>query len=148
MQASQNDMQSQIEQRMRTMRTLWVALIMSIGMYYVFTVFVGQAANARPNSTVSLTLLAVGVLMIPVALVIKKKLLTQAVEQHRPQQVQQAHIVAWAVTEVAALLGMLDFFLTGNRYYFVLFIVSVCGQLLQYPRRQHVVDAFFTNPTL
>jgi len=40
--------------------------------------------------------------------------LTQSVEQQQPQLVQQGYVIAWAVTEVAALLGLLDFFITGS----------------------------------
>ena len=65
--------------------------------------------------------------MIPVSVVIKKRFLTQSVEQQQLQLVQQGYVIAWAVTEVAALLGLLDFYLTGNRYYFILFIIAACG---------------------
>ena len=85
--------------------------------------------------------------MIPVSVAIKKRFLTQSVEQQQPQLVQQGYVIALAVTEVAALLGLLDFYLTGNRYYFLLLIIAACGQLLHFPRRQHVIDACFKNPT-
>jgi hypothetical protein len=128
------------------MRTLWSALFLSIGVYYVFTLFAEQP-TINPNSALSLTLVAVGVLMIPVSVAIKKRFLTQSVEQQQPQLVQQGYVIALAVNEVAALLGLLDFYLTGNRYYFLLFIIAACGQLLHFPRRQHVMDACFKNPT-
>jgi len=51
--------------------------------------------------------------MIPVSVPIKKRYLTQSVEQQQPL-VQQGYVIAWAVTEVAALLGLLDFFITGS----------------------------------
>ena len=79
------------------------------------------------------------------ALVIKNKLFTRAVEQRQPQLVQQGYIVAWAVSEVAALLGLLDFYVTGNRYYYVLFIIAACTQLLHFPRREHVMNASFKS---
>ena len=142
MQTSQNDLQLQIEQRIRTMRTVWSAMVLSIGVYYVFTLFAEQPA-VNPNSALSRTLVAVGLLMIPVALAIKKRFLTQSVEQQQPQLVQQGYVIAWAVTEVAALLGLLDFFITGNRYYFLLLIIGACGQLLHFPRRQHVIAAYY-----
>jgi hypothetical protein len=145
MKSAQNE--SQIDQRIRTMRTLWSAMFLSIGGYYVFTLFAERPA-INPNSTLSLTLVVIGLLMIPVAKVIKNKLLTQAVDQQRPQLVQQGYIITWLITEMAALLGLFDFYLTGNRYYFALFIIAACGQLLHFPQRRHVVDASFKNPTL
>ena len=141
MQSSPSELQFQIEQRLRTMRTLWGALFLSIVLYYLLTLFVVTPAN--PNNTLSLTLVAAGLLAIPISVVIKKKFLTQSVELQRPQLVQQGYIIALAINEVSALLGMLDFFVTGNRYYFLLFIIAICGQLLHFPRRQHVIDASF-----
>ena len=81
--------------------------------------------------------------MINVSVAIKKRFLNQSVEQQRPPLVQQGYVIAWAVTEVAALLGLLDFYLTGNRDYFLRFIIAACGQLLHFPRRQHVIDACY-----
>jgi hypothetical protein len=49
--------------------------------------------------------------------------------------------VAWAITEVGALLGLLDFFKSADRYYYVLFLIAACGQLLHFPRREHVINA-------
>lgn len=146
-QPSTNDSQFKIEQRIRTIRTLWIAMFLSVCIYYVFTLFVGQR-SANHNNTLSLVLLAVGLSGTLLSFPIKKRLLTQSVNQQRVQLVQQGYIVAWAVTEVAALLGLLDFFATGNRYYYFLFIISACGQLLHFPKRQHVLDASFKNPTL
>jgi drug/metabolite transporter (DMT)-like permease len=127
------------------MRTLWAALFSSIGIYYVFTRFADQPTNVQPNRTLSLTLVAVGLSMVPISIVIKRKFLNQSVEQQQDGLVQQGYVIAWAVTEVAALLGILDFYMTGNPYYFILFIIAACGQLLHFPRRQHVLDACFKN---
>lgn len=141
-----NDLQTRIEQRLRTMRTLWIALLMAVVMYYVFTLISGRSENATPNNTLSLALIVAGFMVIPVSFVIKKKLLNQAVEQQQVGAVQQAYIVAWAMSEVPALLGLVDFFVTGNPYYFVPMIVAACAQLLHYPQRQHVIDASYKAP--
>jgi predicted MFS family arabinose efflux permease len=93
MQTSQNDLQSQIEQRIRTMRTLWIGLVLSIGAYYVLTL-VAEQPEENPNTALSVTLLALGLLMVPLSFVIKNKILRQAAEQQRASLVQQAYIVA------------------------------------------------------
>jgi hypothetical protein len=62
--------------------------------------------------------------------------------------VQQAYIVTWAINEVAALLGLMDFFLTNDRYYFVLLIIAALGLLLHFPRREHVVNAAFKSSVM
>jgi len=139
---NQNDPQH-IELRIRTMRILWIGMVLSICAYYIFTFFKGRSEGITPNSSLSLMLVSVGLITTLISFPIKNKLLTRAVEQQQAQLVQQGYIVTWAVTEVAALLGMLDFFLTGHRHYYILFIIAACGQLLHYPRREHVMNASF-----
>lgn len=148
MQTSPNTVQFQIEQRLRTMRALWGALLGSIGVYYMISLYVGQPANTDRNNMLSLALLVVALTVIPLSIVIKRRLLNESVAQQQPQLVQQAYLVAWVINEVAALLGLLDFFTTGHRHYYILFIVAVLGHLLHIPRRQHVIDACFRSPTL
>jgi hypothetical protein len=144
--ANEKDPQRNIELRIRTMRTLWIAMFLSIGLYYVLTLFTGRSEDINPNSTLSLTLVGGALLTTLISFPIKNRLLTRAVEQQQVQLVQQGYVVAWALTEVAALLGLLDFFLTGNRYYYILFIIAACGQLFHFPRREPVINARFKSP--
>jgi len=130
------------------MRMLWFAMLMSIAVYFVFTLFAQRKESLEPNPTISLTLLCVAVLMVLVAFLIKSKLLSKAVEQQNTAMVQQAYVVTWAITEVAALLGLLDFFLTTDHYYYVLLIIAVLGLLLHFPRREHVVNAGFKSSVM
>ena len=133
--------QENIELRIRTMRTLWIAMLLSIGAYFAFSVFVGRPENRNPNGNLSLILLAGALLMVVLSFIIKSKLLSTAIERQQVPMVQQAYVASWAIAEVAALLGLLDFFLTNNRYYYLLFIVAACGQLLHFPRRDDVMNA-------
>ena len=144
--ASQTDLQQKVELRIRTMRTLWLALLGSLGLYYVMTVFVKRSEDIEPNSTLSFILIGVGLSTVLVSIPIKNSLLTRAIQQQQVQLVQQAYIVAWALSEVAGLLGVLDFFVTGNRYYFILILIGVCGELLHFPRREHIINAWSRTP--
>ena len=128
------------------MRTLWIAMFMSIGFYYAFTFFVSRPEDVEPNNTLFLVLVAVGLSTTFISFPIKNKLISQAIEQQHVPLVQQAYIVAWALSEIPALLGLLDFFMTGNRYFYVLFLISVIAQLLHFPRREHVINASFKKP--
>jgi hypothetical protein len=132
-----------VEQRIRTMRTLWIAMLLSVGMYYVFTLFVGRPESAGPNPNLTLILVGIGLVTTAISFPIKSRFLARAVDQQQPQLVQQGYILTWAVTEIAALLGLLDFYLTDHRHYFILFVISALGQLLHFPRREHVTDAAF-----
>ncbi len=142
---SPQELQVSIEPRIRTMRTLWIAMLISVGFYYLFTLLVGQPTNSTANNTLSLMLAGVGLLTTLMSFPIKNKILVRSVTEQRVESVQQAHVIAWAMTEVAALLGLLDFFLTGNRYYYLLFLVAAIGQVLHFPRRQQVMDACFKS---
>src|SRR5690349_6934928 len=114
---------------------------MSIVMWYVVTSFVFQRPTVAPNNTLFLVFVAGALLMVVIAFVIKNALVSKAVDQQQPLLVQQAYVVAWAVNEVGALLAMVDFVLTGDRYYYVMLIIAGCGQLLLAPKRQDLVNA-------
>ena len=146
--ANQSDPQTSIEVRVRTLRTLWFALLLSIGMYYVFTLIAERRADLAPNPNLSLALICAGMLIVLVTFLIKSRLLTKAVDQQNPVMVQQAYVVTYAINEVAALLGLMDFFLTNDRYYFVLLIIAALGLLVHFPRREHVVNAAFKSSVL
>jgi len=139
-------MQENIEPRIRTMRTIWIAMLMSTGFYYAFTFFVKRPEHVDLNSTLFLVLAAIALSTAFISFPIKNKLISQATEQQHLPLVQQAYILAWALSEVPALLGLLDFFLTGNRYFYVLFLIGVFAQLLHFPRREHVINASFKKP--
>jgi hypothetical protein len=146
-QPDQSNQQEKIELRIRTMRTLWLALVLSVVMYFVFTIFVGRNENATLNNTLSLTLIVVALSAVLISFLLKNKLVNRAVEQQQVPMVQQAYVVTWAIAEVGALLGLLDFFVTGNPYYYVPMLIAAAGQLLHYPRREHVENAAFNRTT-
>lgn len=134
-----------IEARILTMRILWFAMLMSVVIYFVITMFVRRSEDLAANQSLSLALLVAGVSTTLVSFLIKAKLLARAVEQRNLAMVQQAYIVTFAITEVAALLGLLDFFSTSDRYYYALFIIAACGMLLHFPRREPVENAAFKS---
>jgi hypothetical protein len=143
--ANQNDPQTSIEARILTMRIIWMALLMSVFIYYVITLFVHRPDDVAANPTLSLVLICVAVLAVLISFLIKSRLLSKAIDQQHPGMVQQAYVVTWAISEVAGLLGLLDFFLTADRYYHALFIIGALGFLLHFPRREPVVNAAFKN---
>lgn len=130
------------------MRTLWIAMLLSIGAYYAFALLKGRSENAVPNATLSLIFICVALSTTLLSVFIKKTLVARAIEQQQVGLVQQAYIVAWAMCEVGALLGMLDFFVNGHRHFYILFIIAAFGLLLQYPRREHVINASPKSPII
>jgi len=141
--ANSNGSQLTIEARLRTMRTLWIAMLLSVAAYYGFTLLQTRSTALEPNNKFFLILVVISVSTTLVSFLIKSQLLRRAIEQQQVGQVQQAYIIAWAVSEVAALLGLVDYFVTGDRYYYAMFIIAAFGQLLNFPRREHVENASF-----
>lgn len=135
-------MKENIELRIRTIRILWFALFISVGLYYGLTFFMPRSENA-PNATLFLVLLAVSVTTTLASFIIRNNFLSRASQQQQIQLVQQGYVVACALSELPALLGLLDYFATGNDYYYVLFIIAALGMLLHFPRRDHVLNAAY-----
>ena len=144
-QPDQSNQQEKIELRIRTMRTLWLAMVLSVVMYFVFTIVVGRSEGLALNNTLSLTLIVVALSTVLISFLLKSKLVNRAVEQQQVSMVQQAYVATWAISEVGALLGLLDFFLTGNPYYYVPMLIAGAGQLSHFPRREHVENAAFNR---
>jgi hypothetical protein len=140
--ANQNDIEARINTRLRTIRTLWFALCLSVGLYYVFTLIAGEV-KAAPNPPLSLGLAVAGGLLVILSFPIRNRFLAQSVERQDIAAVQVAYIIGLAVCEIAALLGMLDHYVTGNRYYYLLFIIAGAGELLHFPRRRHLQEASY-----
>jgi NADH:ubiquinone oxidoreductase subunit 2 (subunit N) len=138
-------MKENIELRIRTIRILWLALFISVGLYFAVTFFVPRSENP-PATTLFLVLSAVSITTVLASFIIKNNFLSRAVQQQQVQLVQQGYVVACALTEVPALLGLLDYFSTGNGYYYVLFIIAALGMLLHFPRREHVLNAAHKHP--
>jgi hypothetical protein len=138
--------QQNVELRLRTLRMLWLALFGTIGLYFALTFFMGPSEDVEPNPMLSLILIVFGLSTTLISFLIKSKLIARAIEQQQIQLVQQAYILTWALTEVAALLGMLDFFATRHPHYYILFIISAIGFLLNAPRRDHLINAWPKTP--
>ena len=139
---NQNDPQT-IETRIRSMRILWLSLLFSLGGFFLLTVLQKLREDITPNPTLSLILLLIGVSTTLISFLIKSRLLSRAVDQQQVPLVQQAYVTGWAVNEVTALLGVIDFFVTGHSHYYILLIISALGLLLHFPRREPVINAAF-----
>ena len=139
--SNQNQVEAKVDQRLRTIRTLWFAIFASLAMYYVLTIF--TKVEERPSPHLSLALATAAALLVLASFLIKQRYLSQSVEKQDMALVQVGYVVGLAVCEVAALLGVLDHFLTGNRYYYLLIIAAAMGDLLHFPQRRHLQNAAF-----
>jgi hypothetical protein len=128
-----------IEARHRTILILWFAMVMSVSMLLVLTRFIPGSENG--DAKLSLILNSAGIVPLGLSFLLKQRILEQAVTQQRLDSVQVAYVLAFALCEMAALLGFLDHFLVGSRYYYIGFLFGGLGLLLHFPRKQHLLDA-------
>jgi hypothetical protein len=143
MRPTPTDLNEKIALRIRTMRILWLALMMSIGSYFLYSMFVFKPGDRQLNNTLSLILVIAGMFATIVSVLVRQKIVSIAIERKNELLVQQGYIVAWALCEASALMGLVDFLVTGNRFYYVPFVIGLLGDLINFPRRQDVEDVLF-----
>lgn len=119
-------------------------MFISIPMYLLLITF-GMQRGAQQNSFLSFVFAAVATLTVILSFPIKQKLLQRSVDQQNKMLVQPAFVVAWAMCEVSALLGVIEYSVIGTRDYLVLFLLAGAGVLLHFPTRQHLLNATYKN---
>ena len=116
-------------------------------MYFLFSQFVPAAGAGAPrnspNTLLIVALTASGVLLVILSFVVKNKLLERSVETQDVNLVQKAMVIACVMCEVAALLGLLEHLVIGNREYYVLFLVAAAGTAAHFPRRSQLEAASY-----
>ncbi|MCM3902161.1 MAG: hypothetical protein ND866_10685 [Pyrinomonadaceae bacterium] len=136
-----------IDGRYRTMLTLWFALFMSIVIYFGIALFMGPENNsdsdAAPNTLLTVVLTALGTVLVLVSFPVKRTFLERSVERQEVELVQKGLVFACAICEVSALLGLVERFVTNNRGYYLLFLISAIGIALHFPRREQLLSATY-----
>ena len=133
------ELETKVEARYRTFLILWAAILMSLGFLVVLASALPVKASANP--IISYTLLMIGLSIVSVSVLLKQKLVQQAIDKGSVQALQSAHVVSLALCESAALLGLFDRLMTGSVTSWFLFGIAVVGMLLHFPRKQHLRDA-------
>jgi len=131
--------QATTEMRYRTLLILWFGMSMALILYLVFIRLV--PVEPAPSQKLTLILNTLGLIPVAGSFLIKQVLLGKANESHQVQVVHTAYILAFALCEISALLGLLDNRVTGSNYYYIGFVIGGLGMLLHFPRKQHLIDA-------
>ena len=143
-------MQSNLDKRYQTMVVLWFSLLASVGMYLLVALFVAPQHANEPQNTSShlmiVVLTASGTFLVIVSFVVKQRILERSVEKQDVNLVQKALVVACAMCEVSALLGLLGRFTIGNREYYWLFLLAAAGLAFHFPRRSQLESASYMDP--
>jgi hypothetical protein len=140
-------METDLAKRHQTLVILWFALLMSIGMYFLFSLFVAAGGGTEPrnppNTLLIVVLTALGVVLVLLSFVVKKKLLERSVETQDVNLVQKGLVIACVMCEVSALLGLFEHLVIGHRQYYVLFLVAAAGTASHFPRRNQLEAASY-----
>ena len=140
-----------LDTRYRTMLILWFALLMSVVMFFKFTIVAAPAPfdqdRYAPTSVVLFALAAVGAFLVVLSFAVKRKILQRSVEKQDVKLVQQALVVGCAMCEVSALLGVFERYSIGSGDHYLLFLVSAIGIALHFPRRDQLLAASWNEET-
>ena len=140
-------MESNLDKRYQTLVVLWFALLMSVGMYFLFAAFLMPPANVDPASPpsrlLSIGLAALAAFLVVASFAVKRKFLERSVEQQDVALVHKGVVIACAMCEVSALIGMLERLVIGNREYYVLFLIAAAGMAFHFPRRSQLEAASY-----
>jgi hypothetical protein len=126
------------------MLILWFGLLSSVLLYFLISLVIQRPnGDDRENRILTFVLTAVGAFTVIVSMALKQRFLARSLDQQRVKLVQTGYIMALALCEVAALLGLVDRIVTGNRYYYVLFVIALTRIALHWPRRDHLLAASY-----
>lgn len=128
--------EAKVAARYQVMLILWIAMLTSLSVLLVVAIV--TPSSGTPNQTLSFFFLGVGLVAVIVSLVLRLRLLKQAIEKQQLQSLMSAYIIGFALSEAAGIFGLMDHFTTGSGYYRFAFIVAATGMLLHFPKKDHV----------
>jgi hypothetical protein len=143
-------MEIDLNKRYQTLVVLWSALLLSIGFYFLVSMFVTPAVGSQPgnppSSLLVVALTALGTFFVAVSFAVRKKFLKRSVETQDVSLVQKGLVIACALCEVGALIALLEHFVIGNREAYLLFLVAALGTAFHFPRRSQLEAASYKDP--
>lgn len=139
-------MEHNLDERYQTILMLWAAFLMSIVMYFVFMQFIFPGVSTpadSQNSVLIIGSIGTSALFVIASFFVKGKLLEASVEKQDLGLVQKAVVLASAMCEVAALLGVVSGLVLKSRVSYVLFLMAAAGVVLHFPRRSQLEAASY-----
>jgi hypothetical protein len=131
--------QPNIEARYFRLLVLWFGISVSILVFLVFVEF--TPVEVESNRKLSLLFNSFGIIPVGLSFLVKQRMLDQSIGQQNLDGVQSAYVLAFALCEMPALLGVVDHFLNNSSYYYFGFVVAIVGMLLHFPRKRHLSEA-------
>lgn len=144
-------METNLDKRYQTQVVLWFALLLSIGSLLVVAALLAPELGNQPRQPSGfieiVALTAPGILLVILSIVVRKTLLARSIEKQDVSLVQTSLVIACALCEASALLGLIEFFVIGYREYYLLFLFAAAGIAFHFPRRGQLESASYKNTT-
>ena len=128
--------EAQVATRYRVILILWIAILTSAGILFALALVIPSSGTA--NQTMSFALLATGFVTVTISLLLKQQMLKKAIEKQQIQVLLNAYVIGFALSESAAIFGLMDHFVTGSGYYRFAFVMAAIGMSLHFPRKEHL----------
>ncbi|HEY0078453.1 MAG TPA: hypothetical protein VGB73_07380 [Pyrinomonadaceae bacterium] len=135
------------DSRYRNLMLIWIAQLMSFAFLSLLPMLVGKPIDAADaDDTLRQIFFAIGVTTLILSFVLKRRMLSRAIERQDARQVQAGYILAFALCEMTGLSGVLIHLTKGaTSIYHLLLALGWFGLLLHWPRRSHLTDASFKS---
>ena len=133
---SPQEAEAKVAARYRVFLVLWLGIFVSVLLFLILAL--GVASTGVANPMFSYSLVGIGLIVVIVSVLLKHRLLKQAIAKRDIGSLQSAHIIGLALCESAALFGLLDHFVTGSNICWFAFLFAVTGMLLHFPKKDHL----------
>ncbi len=137
--ANEAQAQATPEARYRGLLFIWLGQFVSLVAFLAMTWF-SQVPVRGANSTLQWVFGVLSGAAVTLSFPLKFKLRQRAIAEQRPDYVTTAYVFAFALCELSAIFGLVEYFIRGVPNY-LLFILAAVGFLLHFPRRQHLLAA-------
>lgn len=137
---SMNQIQIKVDASFRLLRILWFAILISIALLLFLCLFV-VSTTFEKKSVAALALTGFSLVPTAASFLFKRSILTNATEKRALAIAQSAYIMAFAMCEASALIGVLNCFTNGSSYYYFSFAIAGVGMLLNFPKRDDLLAA-------
>jgi hypothetical protein len=118
----------------RFLLILWAALAMSVVLYFLLAKFMLRPPE-QPNPGLARILAVPGVVALILSVAVKRVFLARAAAQRDSAALRAGYLIALALSEAPAVLGLVIYLTTGWEYSWVLFLIAGAGFALHFPAR-------------
>jgi uncharacterized membrane protein len=129
--------------RFRGLVIIWLAQIASLVLLsaLAFVLRPSAAQDERVSAATLVALAGAALGALAAAFFLRARFASRAVFERRPDLVTTGHVIAFALCEACAVIGLVTRFVTGAPEAIYFFLAALVGFLLLFPRRAQIEAA-------